>query len=154
MIFIPYRPEHLAKIALQPAQRAARAVMVKDGYAESLAVPGMAWTAVNDAGEILGSAGMVPQWEGRVIAWALVGILIPKRSWPIIAKKIEGEFQSALAEHGRHRIEITVPVNFGAGCRLARLLGFDIEGRLRAYAPDGSDHFLYAKIVGGNPCAQ
>lgn len=152
MIFIPYRPEHLAQIALQPAQRAASAV-IKEGYAESLAVPGMAWSASNESGEILGCAGMVPQWEGRVIAWALLGVAIPKRAWPTIAKKIAREFNAALADHGRHRVEITVPVNFGAGCRLARLLGFEIEGRLRAYAPDGSDHFLYAKIVGAAPCA-
>lgn len=148
--FVPYHPSHLAQVGLQPSQEAARRFLIRDGFAEALALHGMSWTGL--VNEIpIGCAGMVSQWEGRVIAWALFGASVPKRCWPAIVRKIAFEFSVTLANRGRHRIEITVPVHFGQGCRLARLLGFAIEGRMRSFDPEGEDHFLYAKIIGEQP---
>lgn len=146
MEFIPYHADHLLQIALQPAQAHHLGSVAIPKYREALAIPGMAWTGIHDD-RIVGCAGLVPEWEGRVIAWALFGV-IPKPAWPAIIKKIQREFRETLASQGRHRVEMTVPSNFGPGCRLARLLGFDIEGKMRCYGVDGADHFLFAKIIG------
>lgn len=151
IVFVPYEPDHLLQIALQPAQAHHRGAVVLDKYREALAIPGMAWTGIVDR-EVVGCAGLVPEWEGRVVAWALFGRM-PKFSWPAIIRKIHFEFEHSLAAHGRHRVEITVPTHFGPGCRLARLLGFDIEGKMRCYGIDGHDHFLFSKIIEARPCA-
>lgn len=145
--FIPYEPEHLAQIKVQPAQELWRDCLILDGFAESLA-NGMSWTGLV-AGVPVGCAGFTPHWEGRVTAWALFGV-VPKMAWPAIVKKIRREFRSSLQSHGRHRVEITVPAGFGPGCRLALMLGFAVEGKMRAYGPDGSDHLLYAQILPGD----
>lgn len=138
--FVPYEPWHLMVIDLQPTQTAYYQRFVQPGYAESLA-KGVAWTGfIND--RAVGCAGFAPQWEGRAVAWALFGRGIPKTVWPAIVRKVRAETQGI-----KGRIEATVPFGFGAGCRLAKLLGFEIEGLMKAFGPDGSDHFLYARVT-------
>lgn len=146
--FVSYSPHDISCIALQPVQAKWRDQFVKPGYAQSLDIPGMAWTAL-DGGKVLGCAGFSPQWEGRVIGWAVFGTDIPKTAWPRILRFIRKQFHETLAKHGRHRLEITVPFGFGAGCRLAHMLGFQVEGLMKEYGPDGSDQFLYAQVI---PC--
>jgi hypothetical protein len=148
--FVPYSPTDLTSIELQPAQEKWRDQFFLPGYAQSLDIKGMAWTAM-DGEKVLGCAGFAPQWEGRVIGWAVFGREIPRRAWPRILRKIRREMHNSLADHGRHRLEITVPRGFDAGCRLAHLLGFEVEGLMKEYGPDGGDHFLYAQVI---PCAQ
>lgn len=143
--FVPYKPAHLAQLRLQPAQEALRPHLVRPGYAESLAVPGLAWTGVAD-GVPVGCAGLLPQWEGRVVAWALFGN-VPKQAWATIVGKMRREFR-ALGALRRHRVEFTVPCDFGPGCRLAHILGFAAPGPpMREYGPDGRDHLMYERIL-------
>lgn len=135
--FVPFEPWHLSQIEIPAAQ----AAWIKPGYAESLA-NNMAWTGFIDD-RVVGCAGFAPQWEGRAIAWALFGREIPKRAWTAIIAKVRKE----LACTAYPRVEATVPFGFGAGCRLANALGFQVEGLLSKFGPDGSDHFLYARVT-------
>lgn len=147
--FIPYRPEHLMQIDYQPAQRRWKDLFFTPAYARVLDVPDMAWTGLDEQGRVIGCAGFSPQWEGRVIGWAVFG-KIPKAAWVPIFKKVRKEMRALRKQGHDHRVEITVPYGFGAGCRLAHLLGFQVEGLMRRYGPDGSDHYLYSQVV---PCA-
>ena len=80
LTFVPYSPEDLRKVDLQPAQASWRERFMDLGYARSLDVPGRAWTGLDDAGRVAGCAGFAPQWEGRVIAWAVFG-KVPRPAW-------------------------------------------------------------------------
>lgn len=148
--FVSYSPSDLARIELQPAQAKWRDMFMAPGYAESLDVKGKAWTGLVD-GEPVGSAGFAPQWQGRAIGWAVIGCRAPRAAWPVIVKRIRAtiadELREQVEKHGHARVEITVPVGFGAGCRLASLLGFEVEGEERKFGPDGSNHFLYSKVA-------
>ena len=44
------------------------------------------------------------------------------------------------------RLEATVEDGFPAGCRWLELLGFEYEGRMRAYGLNGETHLRYARI--------
>jgi RimJ/RimL family protein N-acetyltransferase len=44
------------------------------------------------------------------------------------------------------RIEATVDVGFKQGHRWIKMLGFELEGYMRAYRPDGADMLLYARV--------
>ena len=143
--FVPYEAAHLAQVELQPAQARWRDQLFKEDYAKAMAVPGMAWTGL-DGDRVVGCAGFYPQWEGRVIAWAVFGA-VPRDAWMSIVRKVRKELRDCLADHGRHRVEATVPYNFGNGCRFAHALGFKVEALMKHYGPDGSDHFLYAQVV-------
>lgn len=138
--FAPYRPEHLMLVDLQPAQSAWRKRVMQPGYAESLVEPGLSWTGFKD-GLVVGCAGVVRERDGLGKAWALVGQGFP-RSWPAIVRYM----REVLARADIQRIEADVLSNFGEGCRLARMLGFDVEGLRRKYDPEGHDYFLYARV--------
>jgi hypothetical protein len=45
------------------------------------------------------------------------------------------------------RIEATVDVGFTEGERWMTLLGFEYEGLMRAYRPDGQDMLMFARVV-------
>ena len=44
------------------------------------------------------------------------------------------------------RIETGVRESFKAGHRWAKMLGFQAEGLMRRFGPDGSDYQMYARI--------
>jgi hypothetical protein len=44
------------------------------------------------------------------------------------------------------RIEMTVQAEFGPGCRLAALLGFEREATLSGFFPDGSTAYLFTRL--------
>lgn len=148
--FVPYSPQDLARIDLQPAQMKARDLLLSEGYAEALDIRGKAWSGLVD-GEVVGAAGFTPKWDGRSTAWAVFGRKVPKREWPVVVRYVRAAIAGELAEHkkktGHARVDITVPLGFGEGCRLASLLGFKIEGINEKYGVDGADHFVYAKVA-------
>jgi len=90
----------------------------------------------------LGMAGICQIWPGRAEAWALFSY-------------DTGQFMKPVLRHVRYvldtyqcrRIEISVKRGNVEGQRIAKLLGFgEPEGLLRAYHPDGSDMYIYARI--------
>lgn len=101
---------------------------------------GLAWT-VEKNGEILAIAGLAPQWTGRAIAWALISEDAGK-CFHSIHKAVKRFLDSSEFL----RIEANVDMEFEAGHRWMELLGFQLEGFMRAYRPDGADMFLYARI--------
>lgn len=146
--FTEYLPHDMGRIDFQPMQAAWRDQLLTPGYAESLT--GRAWTA-RDGTRVVGCGGFSEQWKGRSVAWAVLGRNVPKRGWPRICAKVKAEIQKELDRHvaacGHGRVEITVPQNFAQGCRLAKVLGFEVEAIVKKYAPDGADHFLFAKVA-------
>jgi hypothetical protein len=141
--FAPYEPEHLRRIEVQAAQEEWRDRVLSSEYARNLGVPGFTWTGL-DGGRVLGCAGLIPQGGGRAHAWALLGN-IPPRAWPALVAKVRSVFDAAHAA-GYARIEATVRHDFGNGCRLAKVLGFEVETLMAKYY-DGIDHFLYARVA-------
>jgi len=140
--FIPYVPAHLA--ALAPHVDASLTPLLDEpGYAKTLAVPGLSWTAL--AGDTpVGAGGVLPIWPGRALAWALVGTL-PKTAWTAVTRQALAVLQHAHAQ-GHGRIEAHVDAAFANGVRWARLLGFAPEGLMRRFTADGRDHLLYARF--------
>jgi len=143
---VPFEPAHLARLRLRAAQAELQIVLGQPGYGNSLAVPGMAWTGLH-AGAVVGCAGIKPQWPGRAIAWALLSD-IPRRSWPEITA-IVGRQLAAAHLAGYRRIEATVVDGWPTGRRWVERLGFgavEPPHLMRAYDPEGRDHWLYAKV--------
>ena len=136
---VPYRPEHLLRLALQESQQYLAKLITPD-YAEALA--GLdAYTAL-DGDEILGCAGVVPMWENRAVLWAYLSPDIGPRFSRI--HRAARRFVEGLPYR---RLELTVDEGFEQGHRWARLFGFTLEcERMRAYRPDGGDSSMYVRI--------
>lgn len=160
--FISFQPEHLAAIEPHPSQ--GMIWLPPDDVLRMLAVPGIATTGIlrstPDAADvhgnpsrtthpgstkIIGCAGVLPVRPGLAQAWAIFGD-IPRRCWPAVVGRIRVALERAHLA-GARRIEAQVRRGFGPGCRLARLVGFEVEGILRAWGPDGSDFFMYSKLA-------
>jgi len=137
------RVAHLAMIALQPAQAALRMDLTEKAMVGLAASGGI---AIVDRGEVLLCAGLVPQWPGRWVAWALLSGTIGPRRFVALNRLVEAALDR-YALHHPGRIEIQVDPHHRNARRWARLLGFAPEGRLHRYLPDGRDMILMARIT-------
>jgi hypothetical protein len=141
MTVIPFQPEHLAQLTLQPAQLGFESMIGDPRYGPWLAEAGPGYTVL--AGdELVACAGFWPQWEGRAIVWALVS--------ETAGKHFLGFHRAVLRAFDAHpyrRIETTVKTGFTEGERWARMLGMTKEATLRSYAPNGDDYDLYSKVT-------
>lgn len=131
MHLIPFEKWHLAQVVPQPAQ--AGADLSGDWVSD-----GVAWTAVSD-GQIVACGGLLSQWEGRHVAWLLVGCGCPLRPVVKAAKRI-------LASCAARRVEATVSSQFAQARKLVSMLGFEPEGTLRAYGPKGEDFLMFSRV--------
>lgn len=91
--------------------------------------------------EVVACAGTVQLWPGRHQAWAYMTPESGKHMRWITREVLRG------IEKIKGRVEMTVLVGFEAGQRWARMLGFTLEAPvMKAYAPDGTDQSLWARI--------
>lgn len=89
--------------------------------------------------------GVIPQWEGRAIAWALLSKSVDRYDMIWIHRQVHWVLQTQV-ENGYHRIEAHVHEPFTAAHRWVGMLGFVSEGLMRRYDPQGRDMRLYARI--------
>jgi hypothetical protein len=136
-----FQPTDLYALSLQNAQMGLHDIIRGEGYGDSLAAGGPAFT-VTSRGDIVACVGVIPQWENYSRAWALLsgdsgrhllGITRAIRRW--------------LRFHNSGRVDTSVVVDFQQAIRWAAMLGFVREGLMRKYTPDGKDCYLYAQVV-------
>jgi RimJ/RimL family protein N-acetyltransferase len=142
MQIVPYKPEHLTNLLLQPAQAYMRPFFDDPQYGRALAIPGKAFTAI-ECDRVLGCAGLIPYWEGRAEAWSLLANDIKGNFVPIHMAALR-----FLDSCGFRRVEAHVDADFGCAKRWMDMLGFQYEGPLKAYTPDGRDCLRYARVRG------
>jgi hypothetical protein len=136
-----FRPEHLDRLQLQPAQAYFEQQFSQPGYASMLS-NGPAFTAL-DGDVVLGCGGAAELWGDRACVWSLLS----DRAGPhmmAITRAVRG----FILQLPYRRIEALVDREFEAGHRWARLLGFECEtpGGMRRFTPDGRDVSLYARV--------
>lgn len=140
MRIVPFEPDHLKLLLLQPSQAMMQSTLTNAEYAQSLFHAGPAYSAVQgDA--VFACGGLIPQWQGRAIAWALISAEAGPH-FITITKAV----RRALDLHPFRRVETAVRHDFPQGHRWAAMLGFKPEGLMRSYTPDGHDCDLYAKV--------
>jgi hypothetical protein len=142
-MIVPYKPEHLTRILLQPSQAMMQPMMNDPEYAEQLVQAGPAYSLVV-GDEVVACAGLMPQWENRAVCWALVGANAG-RHFAAIHKAALRMFTL----HPYRRIETAVLCGFEQGHRWMRMLGFKKEGTMAYFSPDGGTYDLYAKVHHG-----
>ena len=105
------------------------------------------YTALWD-GVIVGVGGAMMMWEGVWEFWLILtkdsnlsgahGIV----AFEAIRKKID----EIIEENNIVRAQAVVRLDFPRGIRMLEALGFQAEGYLRKYTPDGCDVYRYAKV--------
>lgn len=140
MIVEPFKPEHLEALVLQPAQVHPYASVADKGYGEALAKH-EAYTGFID-GRIVACAGVVPIWDGRGELWALVARDIGKLGMRSLHYGVKRWLGSAAFR----RLEAHCDAEFMQAHRWLMLLGFNYEGPLAKFLPDGRDALRFARV--------
>jgi RimJ/RimL family protein N-acetyltransferase len=83
----------------------------------------------------------VNMWDNRAQAWALIAAGAGRHF-----VRMFRAMKSFLELQDIRRIEATVDARFEQGHRMMRMLGFEYEGLMRAYLPDGRDCALYGRV--------
>jgi hypothetical protein len=140
MVIVPYQPEHLERLLLQPSQAYMRPYLSDPEYKRALKVEGKSFTAISGE-NILACAGVMPIWKGRGEAWALMTLDFKHDflAFHYAAKRFLNIVDMT-------RVEAHVDVGFDCAKRWVERLGFEFEGKMRAYTPDGRDCLRYARV--------
>lgn len=142
LLVSPFEVEDLHSFALQPQQVTADEI-VSDGYGQYLKDNGPCFTVRRSDGSTIAVVGLLDQWEGRCLAWAILAQDAGRELLPLtrgIAKYLDAS--------PYHRFEATIDAGFAQGHRWAKLLGFELETPkpMRKFYPNGNDAFLYARV--------
>lgn len=141
MNIVPMTSSHLARIRLQPAQAWCRPHLTDDLMNDTVGLGGFT-ALVGD--EPIACAGLMEFWTGRAMAWSFIGAQAGSH---MIA--LTRAVRDHLEGSPYRRIEAYVDEGFDAGHRWVGLLGFEAEGLLRAFLPDGRNQVLYSKVKHG-----
>lgn len=96
-------------------------------------------------GVIYGVAGSYRNWDGVAQGWAIFGKDVDR--YPIALTKLcHGLIVYAAKKQNLRRISLTVRNEYTKGNQFAYRLGFDFEGVMRGFLPDGGDANLYARL--------
>lgn len=116
-------------------------------YAKKLDVPGQSFTAIDENGEIICSAGIFDVWNGVGEAWLLGSHLLNKRGI-VLTRTIARRFKIIIKSKKYKRIQSVVHNEWDVSQKFVRFLGFKNEGLMEKYGPDGSDYIRYSIIIG------
>ena len=140
MIVRPWEKGDTEKLLIQDAQEYIRSMVDLNTDFSELSEQGFAWTGEID-GQIMIVSGVQPMWTNRALAWALISKDAGRHF-----KAIHKAVQSFLIHAPFRRIEANVDIGFKAGHKWMNMLGFEVEGYMKAYRPDGADMILYARV--------
>ena len=105
---------------------------------------GPAWTAECN-GSLVGCSGITILWPGVAMGWAVFDPELLKQNLLSVVRIYKNFIPHLMKEEGLRRIQ-THFYNTNALLRWARCLGFEAEGLMRGYAPDGTDCFMCAIV--------
>lgn len=141
---VPFEPEHLYGIKLLHAFKGNEAICNNMEYLAELKRIGPCYTETTDDEKVIGSAGVRLITNRTYEGWAILTDIAPFYTKAFI-KAIRLFIDTCFKENIVDRVQATVKLNFPAGHRFAKLLGFKPEGILRSY-DNGEDYIMYARI--------
>jgi len=141
MDVVEFKGDHILNMDLQNGQ-AYLSDWLTPAQAHLLERDGWGYTGVVN-GIPIASAGVLPMWQGRGMAWAYISNAAAKERFLSVHRAVSRFLDMCYLQ----RIEMTVDCEFEEGHRWARMLGFNMEAeRMVAYRPDGGDCSLYARV--------
>ena len=114
----------------------------KDAFKAPYAIHG--YTLLED-GEIVAMGGVHMLW-GRVgEAWVMLGALAKSKP-RTVAKYADLMFDVIVHKNNLARIQASIAVSDTKAVRFGKWMGFEMEGLMRSYGPDGSDYYRMARV--------
>jgi len=148
---VPFKAAHLGLLDLQDAQDYLSGMKLTYQQAKAIENVGMVYSGFY-GDQILISGGIIKQWEGRYLGWALVS-KEAKNHMLKITKFAQWWFDELQARTpDMIRLEANVDKDFSQGQKWVKLLGFIPEhgtienSTMEAYGLNGRDVVMYKRI--------
>ena len=139
---VPFRPEHATLIKARDITASPLATSTED-ILRVQALCGHAITALLH-GKPAACFGSVYIWPGLEEMWCLMEDRA--RNSALSLTKIAKSYADLRVVAGNlHRLQITVRSNDLRAVRWGNAIGFETEGLMKKYGPDGSDFFLMSR---------
>ncbi len=97
-------------------------------------------------GRPIGIIGMTFNWQGMADVWALLSEEVLKYPF-FLHKKAKYYLDLYQKIMNVHRYEANIRCGFEAGFRWAERLGFQAEGLMRKWGPEGHDYMKYGRVA-------
>jgi hypothetical protein len=131
---VEFQPEHIEQIELKPCHR----TELKDKTVTTYAI-----TFLKEDRPIAIFGGYCPL-EGVMQFWGMVSDGV--RECPVAFHKTCKSFlEFYQSKYTLRRMQINVRVDYPEGYRWAKALGFELEGVMKKYGPDGTDYALFGR---------
>ena len=99
----------------------------------------------DDEGRIVFFGGLTLFWPGVAEAWSVMSDLVEE--YPLaVVREIRRRVQEGFDRHGLRRIQAIIADDNPRAVKLMRMAGFEVEGILRGYSPDGKDCFILGRL--------
>jgi hypothetical protein len=143
---INYKPSHLHDLMDGPLNDGApEHIGYMRAYAEELQQPGWSFTLIEN-GHIICCSGIVDMWPGVGEAWFLASSKIHEYPRPFIRFAKTDVIQKVVDENDLWRVQAVCKADWPAAIKFARFLGFESEGVMRKYGPEGADYLRMAWV--------
>ena len=146
-VIVEAEAHHIRRMSLRDFDvRTAGSREVIDSWFVSLKRGGPAYCGVVD-GQPIVAFGFVSFWQGHAEAWMIADQTLPKHTF-LFHRAVRKGLPWLSIRMQLNRLQMTIHSSNTLAERWSLALGFDFEGRLRKYGPDGED-FLMMSVVDG-----
>lgn len=138
----PFQREHLRLIRGRAYEEEVIRLTGRD-YSD-IFVTGPAFT-IWDGGAPVAAGGVVVLWKGVGEAWLHLSQWFPEH--PLSAFRIVRQLLNAIIHDAQlRRVQAPIRLDMPANIRLVEHLGFEPEGILKRWGPEGADYVMYARM--------
>ncbi|MEK9918071.1 MAG: GNAT family N-acetyltransferase [Pelagibacteraceae bacterium] len=103
------------------------------------------YTLVDDD-RIIATAGVHIMWDGVAEGWLVMSKYSPEYGRTVARYAYRG-FDSIMRDNGLHRVQASISSLDPEAIRFARWMGFENEGIMEKFGPDGSDYYRMARVM-------
>lgn len=140
VVIVPFMPEHLNGFKSSQPDTEGHENIRSHMIAQA---EGNTAVSVLQFGKTIGVFGSSKIWNGLEEAWFLVDEAT--RRYGIAMTKVAKKFISLkFQEDSLNRLQITVRLNDIRAYKWAKCLGFQTDGVMKQFGPDGSDYYMMA----------
>lgn len=146
MRIVDYHPSHLHDLMDGPLNNGAiKNIGYMREWASELQQPGWSYTLI-EHGHIICCSGIADMWPGVGEAWFIASDKIHENARPFIRFAKGDVMKKVIEENDLWRVQAVCKSDWPEALKFARFMGFEPEGVMRKYGPEGMDYIRVAWV--------
>jgi RimJ/RimL family protein N-acetyltransferase len=145
LVAVDFKAEHLQLLDVsRPEMFALMHMGDLVEYGKTIEATGAAWSVFTKDGRLVWCGGIAPMWHGVGSGWMILSNVAD--DFPFALHRVCKTMLREAISNGYHRIQADIPCSSERARRWILRLGFESEGIMRAYGPDGTDSERFAMV--------